>query len=59
MSKLDPKSANLINFSKPNDLIVEIKLIDAYGIPIPQNAQIKNGILNRSVNVTFYDTSTE
>lgn len=39
--------------------MVEIKLVDASGIPIPQNPTIKNGILNRSVNVIFYDTSIE
>lgn len=32
-------------------------MIDAYGIPIPQNQTIKSQILNRSVNIIFYDTS--
>ena len=31
--------------------------MDATGIPIPQNAGLKNTILKRSVNVIFYDTS--
>ncbi len=34
-------------------------MMDASGIPIPQNQTIKNSILNRSVNVTFFDTSNE
>lgn len=35
--KLEGKLPNLVSIPKPNDLIVEIKLVDATGIPIPQN----------------------
>lgn len=55
--KLEERLPNLINTVKPSDLVVEIKLVDASGIPIPQNPNVKNAILNRSVNVTLYDTS--
>lgn len=57
--KLEDKNPNLVNVPKNNDLIVELKLIDASGIPIPQNQSVKNLIVNRSVNVVFYDTSNE
>lgn len=58
-AKLEEKIPNLINSVKPTDMVVEIKMVDASGIPIPQNPAVKNAILNRSVNVTFYDTSIE
>lgn len=40
-------------------MIAEIKLIEGIGLPIPQNSAMKNTILRRSLNVTFFDTSLE
>jgi hypothetical protein len=37
--------------------VVEIEIIDACGIPIPQNNSLKNNVLKRSVNITFFDLS--
>ena len=34
-------------------------MIEAVGIPIPQDSSVKSTILKRSLNITFYDTSLE
>lgn len=57
--RINPKEPVLVNEPKQSDLIFEIRLLDANGIPIPQHQGVKSSIVNRAVNVTFYDTSTE
>ena len=44
---------------KGNTLMVEVKFMEAQGVPIPQNANIKANILKRALNVTFFDMSSE
>ena len=41
------------------DLVVQVVLRDAIGIPIPQNQKIKSGIVKRYVNVGLFDSSAE
>lgn len=45
--------------SKSTTAIVEIRIPEAAGVPIPQNSNIKGNILKRSMNVTFFDMSAE
>ena len=56
ISNVSDKAPNLISQLNPNDLVVELRLLEATGLPIPQNS-IKNTILSRSINISFFDTS--
>jgi hypothetical protein len=43
---------------KGTTLLVEVKFMEAEGVPIPQNTNVKTNILKRALNVTFFDTSS-
>ncbi len=37
--------------------LVEIRIPEAAGVPIPQNQGMKGNILKRTMNITFFDMS--
>lgn len=42
---------------KSTTAIVEIRIPEAAGVPIPQNSNIKGNILKRAMNIAFFDMS--
>lgn len=43
---------------KKQTVVVEIRVPEAVGVPIPQTQNVKSTILKRSMNVTFFDMSS-
>ena len=42
---------------KSTTALVEVRIPEAAGVPIPQNSNIKGAILKRAMNVSFFDMS--
>lgn len=53
------KNDRLLVDEDPKSLttIVELRIPEACGVPIPQNQNIKGTILKRAMNITFFDMS--
>ncbi len=48
----------LIDQTDSNTSVVEIRLVQLSGVPIPQNATIKSNIIKRTLNITFFNLSS-